>query len=579
MIADWFSPLGPMKQRALRSGTLTAHLPSRHCGHSRHYALGMAAWLFASLAAFAFVWRTSSELTEHEFKEYTESIHTHLRDKLRANETVLYGFAGFLGALSASSDENARDSARIYARAVLERHPHIHMLEIVRKLPRHELESYSAQLRHTALPNFRIRQFNEQEDSQGLALPRKDYYYPIVFMAPELPGPENSYGLDIDSLDSLKHALLRSEQQGIPVSSEPFRLAEGGSAYVMFRPAINTFATIAHRPEGTSASVSYALLVVHALDLLPPRDTLSSRIRYTALHRDFETSDSALPLFDIAAVPVSGLEASLLPRLRSERSIDDVSPPLRVSLERQLRFGDINTTALALAGMASILSLAMLFAFLRSHDRQRRALEEDRRAIEHLALHDTLTTLPNRFLMLGHLEQAISLALRHDMKVAVLFLDLDGFKPINDRLGHPAGDVVLKEIAHRLRYCVRDCDTASRYGGDEFVILLTEIWGEENAALVADKVLDAVTQPIQIGCEAVKVSTSIGIAIFPNDGSTAETLIDRADKAMYEAKQSGPGQFAFSGTDATSEAGHTAARDTALSEATPASDVRTGGGK
>jgi diguanylate cyclase (GGDEF)-like protein len=191
-------------------------------------------------------------------------------------------------------------------------------------------------------------------------------------------------------------------------------------------------------------------------------------------------------------------------------------------------------------------SLAMLLAFLHSHDRHHLALLEERRAIEHLALHDALTGLPNRFLMLGHLEQAIRLASRHDMKVAVLFLDLDGFKPINDRYGHPVGDIVLKEIARRLQACVRDCDTAARYGGDEFVVLLTEIYGEENAALVAEKLLDSISQPIQTGSETVKVSASIGIAIFPNDGDTIEVLINLADKAMYVAKQNSPGLFAFS---------------------------------
>ena len=565
-----------MKYCALKSGSYISRFPAHHRGYGRYYALVLIAWLLASLTAFSFVLRTSNELTAHEFREYAENIHTHLRDKLRANETVLYGFASFLGAINVGSNDSSRDSAQIYAHSVLAHHPHIHMLEIVRKLPRQELESYSAQVRRSILPNFQVRQFSYAGDRQWQTLPKKDYYYPIVFMAPELPGSAEVYGLDIDSLKSMKQALLRSEQKGIPVSSEPFRLVEGDMAYVTFRPAISSFATIARRPEGMSASVSYALLVVRTLDLLPPRDMLSDRIRHTALHRDFESAGNTQPLFDIAAAPAGRLEVALLPRLRAERNIDEVSPPLRVIFERQLLFADINATSLGLAGMASILSLAMLLAFLRTHDRQRRALEEDRRAIEHLALHDALTSLPNRFLMLGHLEQAISLAQRHDMKVAILFLDLDGFKPINDHHGHAVGDIVLREVACRLQACVRDCDTAARYGGDEFVILLTEIWGEENAALVADKVINVVARPIQIGNESVQVSTSIGIAIFPNDGSNAETLIGQADKAMYAAKQDGPGQFAFASPGAPGGAKKTTAyaapiNDIEPSDAPPAS--------
>jgi diguanylate cyclase (GGDEF)-like protein len=537
-----------MKHADLPSGNCIFHLPLRHHGHGRYYTLAFLLWLLASSAAFVFVLRSSVVHSESEFREYTASLHNHLRDKLRANEAVLYGFAGFLGAIGVNSNDGARNSAKIYANSILERYPHIHMLEIVHKLARSEVDNYSAQLRRTVLPNFQIRQFGYNNDRQWRALPEKDFYYPVVFMAPELPEAAGIYGLDIDSLEGLKHALLRSEKEGVAVSSEPFRLVEGDIAYIMFRPAINSFSASTQRQKTASADISYALLVVRTLDLLPPRDTLSSKVRHASLHHD-ETGQRGLPVFDIADTPASRLESFLLPRLRAEHSVGDISQPLRLSLERQLRFSDINLPALALAGMASILSCAMLLAFLRSHDRQRRAFDEGRRAIEHMALHDSLTALPNRFLMLGHLEQAISLALRHDMKVAVLFLDLDGFKPINDRLGHPAGDIVLQEVARRLQTCVRDCDTASRYGGDEFVILLTEIWGEENAALVADKVLEAIRQPIQIGAESVQVGTSIGIAIFPEHGKDADTLIEKADQAMYVAKQNGSGQFAFPGID------------------------------
>jgi len=534
-----------MKQLARQSGNCISRPPFRHPGHARHYALALTLWLLASGTVFVFVMRTSVEQSEREFREYATGIHTHLRDKLRANEAVLYGFASFLGAIGVNSNDSARNSARIYANSVLERYPHIHMLEIVRKLARSEVAAYSAQLRRTVLPDFEVRQFNYSTDRQWRVPPEKDYYYPVVFMAPELPEAAPVYGLDIDSQNGLKNALLRSEREGTPVSSEPFRLVEGEIAYIMFRPAISSFATPRQHSKTASASILYALLVVRTRDLLPPREALSAKVRHTSLRAD---ASGSLPIFDLAEAPAGRLESFLLPGLRSEHQVGDASQPLNLLLERQLRFSDVNLPALALAGMASIASCAMLLIFLRSHDRQRRSFDEDRRAIEHMALHDALTTLPNRFLMLGHLEQAISLAQRHDMKVAVLFLDLDGFKPINDRLGHPAGDIVLQEVARRLQACVRDCDTAARYGGDEFVILLTEIWGEGTAALVASKVLEAIVQPIQLGNESVHISTSVGIAIFPDHGSNAESLIGEADRAMYTAKQNSPGQFAFSGS-------------------------------
>lgn len=537
-----------MKHLAVKSGSGIFQHPLRHRGHGPYHAFAIILWLLASSTVLVFVLRTSIEQSESEFREYATGIHTHLRDKLRANEAVLYGFASFLGAIGVNTDDGARNSARIYANSVLERYPHIHMLEIVRKLAKGEVDAYSAQLRRTVLPGFEVRQFNYSTDRQWRALPEKDYYYPVVFMAPELPETAAIYGLDIASQDGLKNALRRSEQEGIPVSSEPFRLVEGEVAYTMFRPAISSFAAPWQRSKIASAGISYALLVVRARDLLPPRQVLSAKVRHTSLH-DGASGPNSLPIFDITEAPASRLESFLLPRLRSEHQVGDASQPLNLLLERQLRFSDINLLSLALAGMASLASYAMLLIFLRSHARQRRSLDEERRAIEHMALHDTLTTLPNRFLMLGHLEQAISLAQRHDMKVAVLFLDLDGFKPINDWLGHPAGDIVLQEVARRLQACVRNCDTAARYGGDEFVILLTEIWDVENAALVASKVLESITQPIQLDSESVQISTSIGIAIFPDHGSNAESLIEEADRAMYMAKQNSPGQFAFSGID------------------------------
>jgi len=161
------------------------------------------------------------------------------------------------------------------------------------------------------------------------------------------------------------------------------------------------------------------------------------------------------------------------------------------------------------------------------------------------AQHDFLTGLPNRMLLNDRVNQAIVLAPRHQKKVAVLFLDLDGFKHINDSLGHPTGDKLLQSIAGRLADCVRGSDTVSRQGGDEFVVLLSEIEQAEDAAITARRMLQAVTEAHSIDQHDLHVTTSIGVSVFPDDGLDAETLIKNADTAMYQAKENGRQSYQF----------------------------------
>jgi diguanylate cyclase (GGDEF)-like protein/PAS domain S-box-containing protein len=163
----------------------------------------------------------------------------------------------------------------------------------------------------------------------------------------------------------------------------------------------------------------------------------------------------------------------------------------------------------------------------------------------HSAQHDFLTGLPNRMLLNDRVTQAIVLAPRHSKKVAVLFLDLDGFKHINDSLGHPTGDKLLQSIAKRLVACVRSSDTVSRQGGDEFVVLLSEMEQSEDAAISALRILQAVAEAHTIDHHDLHVTASIGLSVFPDDGKDAETLIKNADTAMYQAKENGRQSYQF----------------------------------
>ena len=172
-------------------------------------------------------------------------------------------------------------------------------------------------------------------------------------------------------------------------------------------------------------------------------------------------------------------------------------------------------------------------------------LAEER--IQRVAHHDSLTGLPNRLLFNDRLDQAISLAKRNSRQFALLYLDLDKFKPVNDTLGHTIGDELLKDVATRIRRQVRESDTVARIGGDEFIVILLDIAGRDQAETVARKIVAAISAPFQLGGlkQSVDIGTSIGIAIYPDDARDADALVKAADAAMYSAKQARSSSLLF----------------------------------
>ncbi len=156
--------------------------------------------------------------------------------------------------------------------------------------------------------------------------------------------------------------------------------------------------------------------------------------------------------------------------------------------------------------------------------------------VRHFAFHDELTGLPNRTLLLDRLKQALVRAKRQQRQLVLLLIDLDGFKAINDGLGHAAGDALLQRVAKRLMSCIRGGDTACRYGGDEFVLLLPEVDGEERALEVMQRIRACLAKPYTIDGNSIVVTASIGAAVYPGDGISQNDLIKQADVAMYLAK-------------------------------------------
>lgn len=163
--------------------------------------------------------------------------------------------------------------------------------------------------------------------------------------------------------------------------------------------------------------------------------------------------------------------------------------------------------------------------------------KEAEERLGYLATHDPLTGLANRALFRDRLTQAVAFARREKRTAAVMLLDLDRFKPINDTLGHATGDVVLQEVAKRLRGCLRDSDSAARLGGDEFAVLLSTVSGSQGAVVVAQRMLQAIAQPFIFGARECAVTASIGISLYPTHAENAEALLSNADSAMYRAKK------------------------------------------
>ena len=213
-----------------------------------------------------------------------------------------------------------------------------------------------------------------------------------------------------------------------------------------------------------------------------------------------------------------------------------------LDLDRELAVWRSSTMTIVPLGLFATVLLVGFAAYLIREIRRRATNQTE---AVYLAEHDFLTGLPNRTLLNDRIKQAIALAARHTKAVAVLFLDLDGFKHINDSLGHSTGDRLLQSIATRLTNSVRSADTVSRQGGDEFVVMLSEVERPEDAAIMARRLLSAVAEAHPIDRHDLHITTSIGVSVYPDDGLDAEALIKSADTAMYQAKENGRQSYQF----------------------------------
>ena len=408
------------------------------------------------------------------------------------------------------------------------------MFEVAERVPREALAEFEARQREAFGPEFRVKAFDFGGDRRWHPLEPKPAYVPLVFIEPAPPESLVVLGLDLDSNEFLRRSLQESARLCQPVATRPFRLVEGPLAYVL------------HRPAGPLADAGdedlfrydrYALIVVRADTLLPPSYT-ADRLRTLLYHRDFPRNDPRGHLY-FSRVAASGwLEAALFPDLQFEEEVGSDTQPFALAVSRQIGWSDLRWSLLGIVVATGLITFAVMLAYARLyHERQMQRLAEADRLF-HLANYDRLTGLPNRNLFMDRLHHALVKARRHGTRVAVLFLDLDRFKHVNDAYGHDAGDEVLRLAGGRLRDCLRASDTVARRSGDEFVALLEGI-GRNEIPVVVAKIRAAFAEPFQVEGKDLEVGASIGAASSARHGLEAAQLLRAADAAMYADKRRG----------------------------------------
>lgn len=500
------------------------------------YLLVVGVWLCLLAGGIALVAAVDLRDARQRFHEYTDTQFEYLSDRVLIGESVAEGFAAMLGAMGTLD----RDKASAYARQMISLYPHIYMFEVAEVVPRERLERFE-QFQRTALrPDFEVRAFDFEGDRGWHPAGDKPHYLPIVFMEPMPAGSRSVLGLDVDSNTAFRRSIQESVRLGKPVATEPFRLIEGDTAYFLHR----SVAPVRTEPEPTDGALAregrYGLLLVRAETLLAPAEPPAG-LRALVHHRAYGCEDARGHLVQIGRAPPASLADSLLPRLSVSREVDSESQPFVLEVTWQLGWGDLSWDRMAGVLFTAALTFWIVMVYARAYHRHEIARLAEADHLFDLANYDSLTGLANRNLLLDRLGHALARARREGHPLVVLFLDLDGFKKVNDTLGHRVGDRLLQLAAERLRTSLREADTLARRSGDEFLAILEHLSGGTALGVVTGKIRAAFSIPFEVDGRSVALGISVGAARYPEDAQTTDGLLEFADAAMYRDKRRSSG--------------------------------------
>ncbi len=456
---------------------------------------------------------------ETEFRQYSHQVHQSLTQSFAVNETILDGFAAFLAEVG-MQDPNR---ARFYTRTMMDRYNHLYMFQAAQRVAGNDVQAFEQEMSLHLNEPMLVRSFVY---GRGLIPATQDEafnYYPIVFVEPTFTDGFSVVGLDIASIQFIKDAMNHARSSGLGAISQPIELSEGEPAFVLVKPV---YQKLEAEPG------QYALLVVQSDELIP-----NQRPSDPGYFLRVALSGGEFSFLNIKTDAMSQWEQWLFPELTRLLHIKVGAQTLTLTLRQQLGFKHLNWPLIFIMIVITlVVSLAVALMF-RLHLEAELMKQEASIQLYRQANYDNLTGLANRHYFDGSFRRSIAAANRRKAKIALLYLDLNDFKYVNDTFGHQVGDSMLVIAAGLILDAIRADDLASRFGGDEFVVMLESIQGRSDVESVVRRIRESFAQVTQVDGQNVKLKTSVGYAIYPDDAQTVDDLVKRADKRMYEDKR------------------------------------------
>ena len=503
------------------------------------------------LSGLLLILSVKSVLSEEEEQFLSEA--EHVRDVLfhRLNSTneLMHSLTTFYNA-STNVDS---DDFRIFASTFLDRHDFLTSLYYMPKVLSEDRYSFVEKMKDEGYFGFEINTwenglFSKQIDSE--------FYFPVIYIEPHTPATIKQLGMDVNSIPQFKKAVNNSIESASIASSSPVNILHNDKDLLLFRPLYKGKDHVPARPSERHIEVNGLLGASININKLV-KDVSGSYHLDVQLHLySSHLNENDESLVSHSEHKDKNKEQFIIVWFDKSQEIDLDGYKYVLLVKKPLHFNDINIAFIVYSIFVGVAISLLLILTAKSISSKAKVLEtkhaevtslvkERTKELHHLAHHDNLTGLPNRVMFMDRLEHAISRAHRFKKGLAVLFLDLDRFKVINDSLGHAVGDILLKEISKRLLNEVRESDTVARLGGDEFTVILEDIDDDDEVSKLTFKINRGLSEALKIQGHDLVITSSTGISLYPTDSEDLNELIKFADTAMYKAKESGRNNFKY----------------------------------